>query len=134
MPRLDLEVVRHVLTTAQRFGYREVELQVGDDHFHAKLSPIKRAARPTGGPASAEPESVDVRAITATAVGYYREGDSPLRIGSKVESGDIVAFVIALGIENEVESKWSGTVLEVLVEPDQPVQFGQPLARMKVGE
>lgn len=132
---MDLDVVRHALRTARQFGYREVELQLGEDHFHAKLAPGPQAPQtPARTSAATLEEDHKFAAIASNAVGYYREGDTPLAVDAIVKKGDIVALIVALGIENEVESKWSGRVVEVLVEPGQAVQYGQPLARLSVDE
>lgn len=133
MPRLDLDVVRHALSTARRLGYREVELELGEDHFHAKLAPAPPSTQVSEQPLGSDSvPAEDIRTITASAVGYYRQGETPLVAEALIEKGDKVAVVVSLGIENDVESKWSGKVLEVLVRPDQPVEFGQPLARISV--
>ena len=47
------------------------------------------------------------------------------------ETGDIVAVISQLGIANDVESRVSGEIVEVLIEENQPVMFGQVLARIK---
>jgi acetyl-CoA carboxylase biotin carboxyl carrier protein len=133
MRRLDLDTVRHALTTAQRLGYREVEVGMGDDHFHAKLTTAVR-------PATADHKALDTArgdgdftVLKAPIVGYYREAEQPLAEGREVEKGDVVGYIVALGIANDVESKWDGRVVEVLVHQDQPVEYGQPLARIEVG-
>lgn len=124
----DLDLVRHALKTARRNGFTEVELAVGPDSFQAKLRPMAG-----GGVALEEPERAEppLGTISATLVGYYREAKNPLQVGQQVRAGDVVAVIAALGIANDVESKVAGEVVEVLVTPDQPVEFGQPLARVK---
>ena len=75
-----------------------------------------------------EPE---YQVIASTLVGYYQEAKQPLRVGTAVHAGEVVAIVTALGIANDVESKVSGEIVEVLVEPNQPVEYGQALAKVK---
>ncbi|HEY0866194.1 MAG TPA: biotin/lipoyl-containing protein [Fimbriimonas sp.] len=128
MPDLDLRLVRHSLRVARKHGFTEVELAVGDDFFTAKLKPIvapppAAADTPAGGP--------EILTINATLVGFYRESKTPLAVGQTVQAGDVVAVIAALGIANDVESKVSGEVIEVLIAPDQPVEYGQPLARVR---
>lgn len=128
MPDLDLELVRHALKVARNNGFTEVGLKVADAEFTAKLRPMAPTAKP---PEQPTPEETKPHAVTSTFVGYYREAKQPLRVGQVVEKGDLVAVVAALGIANDVESKVSGEVIEVLVEPNQPVEYGQPLARVR---
>ncbi len=131
MSNLDLELVRHALSVARQRGFAEVELAIGEQNFSAHLDPLPRKAgqaKASGPEAPKEPELLN---ITATLVGYYREAKRPLRVGDIVQKGDVVAVVAALGIANDVESKVSGEVVEVLVEPNQPVEYGQTLAKVK---
>ena len=133
MPRLDLDTVRHALTTAQKLGYREVELTMGEDHFHAKLGGARVRSAPAPSHAQPEGNAVDEAvSLKAPSVGFYREADPPLAVGQEIEQGDVVAMIVALGIANDVESKWTGKVSEVLVEPDQPVEYGQVLAKIQI--
>ncbi len=130
MPGLDLQLVRHALTLARESGCAEVELALGEESFSARLEPLPAPFLPTtpGDEPSVEPEPVPIR---APLVGYYQEAKEPLAVGRKVTKGEVVAVVAALGIANDVESPADGEVAEVLVEPGQGVQFGQPLARVR---
>jgi biotin carboxyl carrier protein len=76
-------------------------------------------------------ETPEFGQIRSTLVGYYRPTKTPLAVGERVQHGQVVAIVSALGIANEVESTLSGEVVEVLVEPDQPVEYGQALALVR---
>lgn len=134
MPELDLETIRHALTVARSKGLAEVEIESAGAGFSARFEPASRKrstpavhAAVTSG-ASAEPEYAT---ISAPHVGYYVPGELPLAVGRSVERGEIVASINALGLANDVESPISGEVLEVLVKPDQPVEFGQILALVK---
>jgi acetyl-CoA carboxylase biotin carboxyl carrier protein len=134
MPELDLETVRYALDVARKHGFAEVELNHGADAFSARLGAQAKSSSAGSAEASqreappAEPEAVPIR---ATLVGYYQEGPVPLRIGINVAKGDVVAVIAALGLANDVDSTVDGEVVEVLVEPDQPVEYGQALAMVR---
>lgn len=51
---------------------------------------------------------------------FVKEGDS-------VKEGQVLAIVEAMKLMNEIESDFSGTVTEILVENGQAVEYGQPL-------
>ena len=123
--------MRHALTIARTRGYAEVELTTGDGSFSAKLGPVPPSVRAKMIEESshAEPQTADIK---ATLVGYYRESKDPLIVGKTVKKGDVVGIIAALGIANDLESKVSGEVVEVLVSPGDPVQFGQPVARVRL--
>lgn len=129
----ELDLVRHALSVAQRAGCAEVELAHGSLRFAAKLDAVPAAPRSAVSGEPQIPVEEPSLEIVSTLVGYYRPVDPPLAPGQKVERGQVVAVVAALGIANEIESKLAGEVVEVLVEPDQPVEFGQPLAKLKSG-
>lgn len=69
--------------------------------------------------------------LTAPVVGYLREVATPLAVGRKVDAGETVAEIVALGLANDVVSPASGEVVELLVEPGSPVEYGQVLAKVK---
>ncbi len=51
---------------------------------------------------------------------FVKEGDS-------VKEGQVLAIVEAMKLMNEIESDFTGTVTEILVENGQAVEYGQPL-------
>src|SRR6476620_6446978 len=48
-------------------------------------------------------------------------------VGSRVETGDTLLIVEAMKTMNQIPSPRSGTVIQVLIEDGQPVEFGEPL-------
>lgn len=131
MKGLDLDAVRHALEIARRDGFAEIELTAGDDRFHAVLAP--RKAQPKKQAAEAVPDAgPEIKDVKSTLVGYFRPTLHPIQVGDRVSKGDVVGVVLALGLPNNVESPYDGEVTEWAVEPDQPVQFGQPILRLKV--
>ncbi len=62
---------------------------------------------------------------------FYRSAnpESPMfvNVGDKVSVGSTLCIVEAMKLFNEIESEISGTILKVLVDDSQPVEFDQPL-------
>ncbi len=122
--------MRHALSVARSRGFAEVELSSDEGSFSARLDSRPSSARAS---ATAEPSNEpSFGEIRSSLVGYYGELKDPLVVGRQVKKGEVVAIVAALGIANDVESKVTGEVVEVLVEPDQPVDFGQLLAKVRL--
>ena len=48
----------------------------------------------------------------------------------QVGNGDVLFIVESMKLMNEVQSEFSGTVEEILVQNGQPVEFGQPIMRI----
>jgi len=130
MIRLDPDLIRHALTTASERGYASVEISLGDDRFEAHLLP--RRAKPTSEPRESRTAEQDYKLISATAVGYFQFGKKPLSVGQEVHQGDVVAEVVSLGLSNDIVSKWTGTIKDLLVAPGQPVEYGQPIAHLEL--
>lgn len=52
-------------------------------------------------------------------------------VGDTVRKGQTLAIVEAMKLMNEIESEYDGTVAEILVENGKPVEYGQPLFRIR---
>jgi acetyl-CoA carboxylase biotin carboxyl carrier protein len=136
MPMADerLDVIRHALRVACEHGYTEVELDFDDTQFEAKLARVGAcievpvSSTTVDAVETSEPGLIE---ITAPVVGFVKDNGGPLTVGQRVEKGDTVAVVAALGLANDVEAPESGEIVEVLVQDGQPVEYGQPLARVR---
>ena len=70
--------------------------------------------------------------VTAPLVGTFyaapAEDEEPfVKVGERVEKGQIVAIIEAMKLMNEIESDFEGIVTEIFVENGQSVEYGQPL-------
>jgi acetyl-CoA carboxylase biotin carboxyl carrier protein len=71
-------------------------------------------------------------------VGTFYRAASPeskpfAEIDAKVVENSVVCIIEAMKIMNEIQSETKGTILEVLVENGQPVEYGQRLFKVKHG-
>ena len=68
---------------------------------------------------------------------FYRSPspDSPpfVDVGSKVDEKSVVCIIEAMKIMNEIQAEVKGTIVELLVENGQPVEYGQRIFKVKVG-
>ena len=77
-------------------------------------------------PASAPAVGPSRLVATSPAVGYFRpRGD--LSAGTKVRAGDRIASVDVLGIGQDVVAPGDGLIGATLVEPGEPVEYGQAI-------
>jgi acetyl-CoA carboxylase biotin carboxyl carrier protein len=70
--------------------------------------------------------------VTSPMVGTAYVGAEPgarpfVEVGSRVEVGDTLLIVEAMKTMNQIPSPRSGTVIQVLIEDGQPVEYGEPL-------
>jgi len=88
-------------------------------------------------PAAAEPaEDANLHIVKSPIVGTFYESPSPgtnafVKIGDRVEAGQVLCIVEAMKLMNEIESDGSGEVVKRLVQNGQPVEYGQPLFALK---
>jgi acetyl-CoA carboxylase biotin carboxyl carrier protein len=54
-------------------------------------------------------------------------------VDTKVTETSVVCIIEAMKIMNEIQAEAKGTILEVLVENGQPVEYGQRLFKIKQG-
>lgn len=68
---------------------------------------------------------------------FYRAGTPESKpfadTGTKVVENTVVCIIEAMKIMNEIQAETKGTVVEVLVENGQPVEYGQRLFKLKQG-
>ncbi|MCG6949922.1 MAG: acetyl-CoA carboxylase biotin carboxyl carrier protein [Acidobacteria bacterium] len=93
--------------------------------------PAASADAPTG-EAPAPPEGDDLHPIASPIVGtFYRapnpDADPYVKVGDFVEKGQTLCIVEAMKLMNEIECDISGTIVKVLQENAQPVEFGEDL-------
>lgn len=77
-----------------------------------------------------------LKTITAPMVGTFYVSSSPekapfVKAGDSVKRGDTVCVIEAMKLMNEIESKFAGTVEEILAENESVVEFGQPLFKIR---
>jgi len=70
--------------------------------------------------------------VKSPIVGTFYRSASPekpayIKVGDRIEVGDIVCIVEAMKLFNEIESEISGTVVKVLIEDASPVEYDQAL-------
>jgi acetyl-CoA carboxylase biotin carboxyl carrier protein len=97
-----------------------VEAQVGGKPVEAKV------------PETAAPVDENLLEIKSPMVGTFYRAPSPgakpyVQAGERVEPGQVVCIIEAMKLMNEIESDVSGTIVKMLVENAQPVEFGQTL-------
>ena len=96
------------------------------------------AAAPVAAEAAAEqaaPPS-NLKEIRSPMVGtFYRrpspDSDPYVEVGSSVDDDSVVCIVEAMKVNNEIKAELDGEIVEILVEDGHPVEFDQPLFRVR---
>jgi len=90
------------------------------------------AAAPAAAPAAPVVPEETGHIVKSPMVGtFYRAsspGSKPLgEVGQQVKEGESICIIEAMKIMNEIEADKSGTIIKVLAENGQAVEYGQPL-------
>jgi acetyl-CoA carboxylase biotin carboxyl carrier protein len=102
----------------------------------AAPSPAAAGMAPTPKPLAAPQEAPDVHVVKSPIVGTFYRSSAPdakpfVAPGDRVAKGKVLCIVEAMKLMNEIESDCDGEVLEVMVANGQPVEFGEPLFRIR---
>jgi acetyl-CoA carboxylase biotin carboxyl carrier protein len=88
--------------------------------------------------AGGDKEEPGISYIKAPMVGTFYRAPSPesppfVEVNAKVSENSVVCIIEAMKIMNEIQAEAKGTVVEILVENGQPVEYGQRLFKIKQG-
>ncbi len=87
-------------------------------------------------PAKATPSDVGLHIIKSPFVGTFYTSPSPgkpnyVKVGDKVKTGQPLCVLEAMKIMNEIDSEVNGEVVEICVDNESLVEYGQPLFKIK---
>ncbi|HET6324143.1 MAG TPA: acetyl-CoA carboxylase biotin carboxyl carrier protein [Planctomycetaceae bacterium] len=94
----------------------------------AAVAPAQAASAPPDGTITINSPTV------GTFYGAPTPDDSPfVSVGARVSPETVVCIVEAMKVFNQIPAEVSGTIVEVLVQNGDSVEFGQPLFRVRPG-
>lgn len=81
-------------------------------------------------------DDANLSIITSPMVGTFYSSASPespafIEAGGTVSKGKVVCIIEAMKLMNEIESDYSGIVVECLAKDGDMVEYGQPLFKIK---
>jgi acetyl-CoA carboxylase biotin carboxyl carrier protein len=145
---MDIRKIKKLIELLEESDLTEIEIVEGEESVRltrggVAAAPVQASvAVPAQAPAApAEPgpvtpdekESIpEGQLVRAPMVGTFYSSSSPeaepfVSMGQKVGVGDTLCIIEAMKMFNQIEADVSGTVVAVLVENGQPVEFDQPL-------
>jgi acetyl-CoA carboxylase biotin carboxyl carrier protein len=74
--------------------------------------------------------------MVSPMVGTFYSAPAPseppfIEVGDRIKAGQTVCIIEAMKLMNEIEAEVSGQIVEILLQNGAPVEFGQPLMRIK---
>jgi acetyl-CoA carboxylase biotin carboxyl carrier protein len=137
------DVVRSLAKLLDETGLTEIEVEQGGLRVRIRRGIAEPFIAPTFAP-SAEPlrattdtlSTADLAkhpgVVTSPMVGTAYRAAEPkakafVEIGTRVKVGDTLMIIEAMKTMNQIPAPRAGTVVQILVEDGQPVEFGEPL-------
>jgi acetyl-CoA carboxylase biotin carboxyl carrier protein len=144
-PAVDHELIRELARLLDETGLTEIEFE--RDGQRVRVARQAQLAAPVAPPRTPSAEApVPLPAgeeapfdpakhpgvVTSPMVGTAYVGPEPgarpfVEVGSRVRTGDTLLIVEAMKTMNQIPSPRGGTVIQILIEDGQPVEFGEPL-------
>ncbi len=139
---VDQDLIRQLAELLNETGLTEIEVEHDNTRIRIARS-LTITAAPVVAPATpaAEPRPGEERAgepasragtLTSPMVGTAYLSPEPgarpfVDVGDRVSEGQTVLIIEAMKTMNQIPAPRSGTVVEILVDDAQPVEFGEPL-------
>jgi acetyl-CoA carboxylase biotin carboxyl carrier protein len=146
---MNLDTLKEIVKVAKDEGVAELKVEAKDFkvsvsfvssasavlHHQAPViqhSPVAQAAPA----AKAIATDVGLHVIKSPFVGTFYASPSPgkpvyTKIGDIVKSGQPLCVLEAMKIMNEIDSDMNGEIVEICVDNESLVEFGQPLFKIK---
>ena len=83
-----------------------------------------------------EPVDSNSKEVLSPMPGTFYSAPSPeadpfVKVGDSVKKGDTLCIIEAMKIMNEIEAESSGTISEIVINNGEPVEYNQPLFKIK---
>ena len=154
---MDLRKIKKLMELLEESGIAEIEVKEGEESI--KLSRNTQAVQNIINPPVETNQTItaidnvkdtvvtddkkdkskelpDGDIITSPMVGTFYRSASPeskpfVEKGQKVSKGDTLCILEAMKMMNQVNAETGGTIIDILVDDAEPVEFGQPLFVIK---
>lgn len=142
-PSIDQDAIRTLAALLDETGLTEIAIEQDGASIRVARYAVPAAARPravelpavvpTAAPAVAAIDPSQHPGLVASPmVGTAYRGPEPgarpfVDVGAAVKAGETLLIIEAMKTMNQIPSPRSGTIIQILVEDGQPVEYGEPL-------
>ncbi len=152
---MDLKDIKAIIDLMRKNSVTEFELEKQDFKIRLKRGPNGGAAvassedppalvyapLPTGIPAAVPappplaPANLELE-IKPPMIGTFYRAPSPeaapyIEVGTEVNPDTVVCIIEAMKVMNEIKAEAKGVITQVMIENAKPVEFGQPLFKLR---
>ncbi|SHK22230.1 acetyl-CoA carboxylase biotin carboxyl carrier protein [Paramaledivibacter caminithermalis] len=146
---MNLKDIKELILTIDKTSIQNVEIEENDFKIKISKSIIKNDSvqeledkreiiEKTGKEVeeNKELDSEDIYIVKSPIVGVFYDSPSPdsvpfVKVGDRVKKDQSLCIIEAMKIMNEIQSEESGEVIEILVENEDIVEYGQPLMKIR---
>lgn len=149
---VDLKDIKAIIDLMKKNSVSEFELERQDFKIRLKrgpnggppisydeggiIYPMPQLAAPAvqaPAPAPAPSNELDIK---SPMIGTFYRAPSPeaasyVEVGSEVNPETVVCIIEAMKVMNEIKAEAKGVVTQILIDNAKPVEFGQPLFRLR---
>lgn len=98
----------------------------------ASAAPVPVVATEAAAPLAVPAASANLKEVNAPIVGTFYAASSPeaapfVKEGDRVQVGQVLCIIEAMKLMNEIEAEVAGTIVEICVRNEEPVEYGQVL-------
>ena len=150
---MDIKEIKELLEIIQSSGIEEFEMEEAGVRLRIRNTPsgpvlhqgpsVLPDSTPGAGvglthqSAPAEKQEEDLHVFKAPIVGTFYLTPKPdaepfVQVGDHIAKNSVVCIIEAMKIFNQIESDVAGEVVSILVENGQPVEFGEPLFKIRL--
>ncbi|MFB3904323.1 MAG: acetyl-CoA carboxylase biotin carboxyl carrier protein [Acidobacteriota bacterium] len=120
-----------------RIRIRKANIGSNDSTYPLQQAGTSPAASSAAPPASKAAPAEALHLFKAPIVGTFYITPKPdaepfVRPGDPVHKGMVVCIIEAMKLFNQIESDVDGTIVRILVENGQPVEYGEPLLEIRL--
>ena len=143
----DLERIRRLVELMKEQDLTEIDLRQAEQQiriarggevrtYAMPAAPAPPAVAPVAATAPpAEAESKSIVYIKSPMVGTYYSRPNPnaesfVKVGDHVEPEKTICIIEAMKVFNEIPAEVRGKIVAILVEEEEPVEFGKPLFKV----
>ena len=142
LPEIDHDVIRQLAKLLEETGLTEIAIEQDGMSLrvarNAAPAPRTRSVEPAMPAPSAAPVAAPIDPaqhpglVASPMVGTAYLGSAPgarpfVEVGSQVQAGETLLIIEAMKTMNQIPAPRAGTVIQIVVEDGQPVEYGQPL-------
>ncbi len=149
----NLKQLRQLIRLMENHDLSEINLRQGDERVQLRRGPagspyivptMAAGHSPSPAPAQApapaaaagpKADGPGIVTIKAPMVGTFYARPNPksepfVKVGQRVTKDTVICIIEAMKVFNEIPAEVSGKVIDILIDAEQPVDFGRPLFKI----